>query len=202
MSLLESVSLTGIAADGGHLDAPPLRFGYSQLGDPELLQLGSDDGALPTLARQSTGRVELVDWNGDGLPDVVEFGGDGNASVWTNAGDETFTGPSRAGLTPLAASAQATLAFADMDGDGFADLIRLDRPLSGFVPRTEPDGFGLPVSFSQAPAAIPAAANVRLLDLDGRRLGRPDELLRGRAGALLPRLGRRLEHAAADGRTR
>ena len=167
VSLLGSVGLTGVAADGGHLGAPPLQFGYSQFGDPELLQLDSDDGALPTLARQSTGRVELVDWNGDGLPDVVEFGGDGNASVWTNSGKETFTGPSRAGITPLAASAQAALAFADMDGDGFADLIRLDRPLSGFVPRTAPGGFGQPVSFSQAPASIPGAANVRLLDLTG-----------------------------------
>ncbi len=167
VSLLESVGLTGVAEDGGHLGAPPLQFDYSVFGDPELLQLGSDDGGLPTLARQSPGRVELVDWNGDGLPDVVEFGGDGNASVWTNGGNGTFTGPSRVGITPLAASAQATLAFVDMDGDGFADLIRMDRPLSGFVPRTAPGAFGQPVSFPQAPASIPGATNVRLLDLTG-----------------------------------
>ncbi|MGE5617399.1 MAG: toxin TcdB middle/N-terminal domain-containing protein, partial [Candidatus Woesearchaeota archaeon] len=166
-SLLESVTLSGVAADGTSLDAPALRFGYTQFGQPDLLALDADDGALPSLARQPTARVELLDFNGDGLPDVVEFGLDGNASVWTNAGDETLTGPERAGVTPLAAGAQASLGFADMDGDGFADLIRLDQPLSGFVPRAEPGGFGQRVSFAQAPSPIPEAANVRLLDLTG-----------------------------------
>lgn len=166
-SLLESVGLSGIADDGSSLDAPPLGFGYTEVGQPNLLELSADDGALPSLARQTAARVELLDFNGDGLPDVVEFGIDGNASVWTNAGYETFTGPERLGITPLAASVQASLGFADMDGDGFADLIRVDQPLSGFVPRAEPGGFGQPVNFAQAPSAVPEAANVRLIDLTG-----------------------------------
>lgn len=167
VSLLQSVLLTGFDAAGGQLTAPPLTFGYSGFGPPRLLSLYGSDSALPTLARQPVTRVELVDWNGDGLPDVVEIGAGGRTTVWTNLGNQSLRGPSAAGSVPLFASPRAQVAFADMDGDGFADLIRADGPLSGYLPRRDGAGFGIPVSWRQAPSAAPAAANTRLADLNG-----------------------------------
>jgi RHS repeat-associated protein len=167
VSLLQSVLLTGFDATGGQLAAPPLTFGYSGFGLPRLVSLRGSDTALPTLARQPVSRVELVDWNGDGLPDVIEIGAGGRATVWANMGDQSLRGPSAAGSVPLFASPQAQVAFVDMDGDGFADLIRADGPLSGYVPRLDGAGFGIPVSWRQAPSAAPAAANTRLADLNG-----------------------------------
>jgi hypothetical protein len=59
------------------------------------------------------------------------------------------------------------VALADINGDGAADLIAVDQPLAGYVPRDPSGGFGRPVALAQAPSPRPAAAGTRLVDLDG-----------------------------------
>lgn len=167
-SLLRSVVLRGFDASGGSLDAPPLSLRYSTFGAARFEELRSaDDSPLPALAVRPTQRVEIVDWNGDGLPDLIEIGGGGTARVHLNRGDSSFAAPRNVGRLPQFSQPDATIAFADMDGDGVADLVRVDQPLSGYVPRIEGGGFGFPVRWRFAPSISPAAARVRLVDLDG-----------------------------------
>ena len=69
-SLLASVALTGRAPDGSELTAPALTFGYSSPRPATLRRMGvTDAGAMPPAMghRDDAGRVELVDWTGDGL---------------------------------------------------------------------------------------------------------------------------------------
>ena len=174
-SLLSSVTLSGRDETGAVMSAPALTLGYSTVGAPSLIRLGDSDGVgLPALTLGPTRRADLVDWNGDGLPDVLQVASGGQAFVWLNTGDTMFQGPRYAGLAPGFAQADAAVAFADMDGDGFADLIRYDLALAGYVPRTAPGGFGQPVSWTQAPAPPVASPGVRVIDLNGD--GIPDML--------------------------
>jgi RHS repeat-associated protein len=183
-SLLTSVTLSGLDKTGAVTSAPPLTLGYSTVGAPSLIRLGtSGDAGLPALTLGSTRRADLVDWNGDGLPDGLQVAAGGQAYVWLNTGDSMFQGPTSAGFAPGFARADAAIAFADMDGDGFADLIRYDLPLAGYVPRTAPGGFGEPVSWTQAPAPPVASPGVRVVDLDGD--GIPDLLTSSEFGLTL-----------------
>jgi RHS repeat-associated protein len=168
MSLLASVTLTGRAADGTELTAPGLTFDYSSPRDPTLQRMGvADAGAMPPAlgGANGRGRVELVDWNGDGLPDVIEFGTSGLARVWPNDAG-TWARPISAGLVPQLAGPSARAGLVDLDGDGVADVVRVDRPLEGYQPRT-PTGFGRPVTWRRAPAVALGDASCRLADLDG-----------------------------------
>lgn len=170
-SQLASVTLSGFAADGSTLDAPPLTFGYTTPGAPRLQAVPAvDAGAAPPAL--DGGRVELVDWTGDGLPDVIEFGTGGTARVWPNRGG-AWGRPVGVGTVPALSAPDARAALVDVDGDGLADVVRSDLPLAGFQPRTA-EGFGVPRSWSQAPAVALGAASVRLGDLDGD--GLPDLL--------------------------
>jgi Salmonella virulence plasmid 65kDa B protein len=134
-SLLDSVTLTGVAHDGSTLDAPPLHFGYSIPKRPALQRIEATDERSAPPALQSRGRVELVDWTGNGLPDIIEFGAGGTARVWPNVGGK-WGRPLAAGLVPQLAGPNARAGLIDVDGDGMADVVRVDAPLTGFQPRT------------------------------------------------------------------
>jgi len=164
-SLLATVTLTGFDADGGTLAAPPLSFGYTQPDAPALDRMDAvDDGALPP-GLGGRGRVELVDWSGYGLPDLLEIGAGGTARVWPNLGGR-WDRPRAAGLVPQLASTEARAALIDFDGDGRADVARIDQPLRGYQPRGA-DGFARPVAWSAAPALALMSPSCRLADFDG-----------------------------------
>jgi RHS repeat-associated protein len=168
-SLLTGVQLTGVDAAGGELTAPPLTLDYTRFAPRELTRFaGSDPRATaPGPLTRPDRRVELVDWNGDGLPDLVEIAGGGRARVWPNLGDCTWGPPQTVGPIPRFASPRSAVAFVDMNGDGSADLIGTSDRLSGFVPRTAQAGFQRPVAWSRTPAPTAGSARTRLLDLDG-----------------------------------
>lgn len=172
-SLLSSVTLVGTAADGTTLATPPLMLGYRTPEAPRLRRMGArDEGAAPP-GLDGRGRVELVDWNGDGLPDVLEVGADGSARLWPNLGGR-WDRPRSIGELPQLAPLQARTALVDLDGDGLADLVRADAPLAGYQPRTL-GGLARPVTWTLAPAATTlASAAVRIADFDGD--GRADLL--------------------------
>lgn len=167
-SLLNQVTLSGFDANGGRLDAPPVRFDYADFRPSTLTRFRDpDEGVAPGPLSPVGRRVELVDWNGHGLPDLLEISAGGRARSWPNAGNCAWGRPRDVADLPLFAMPTAPAAFADMDGDGFADLIRTDLPLGRYIPRLPGTGFGPPVTWGQAPAQAPAASNTRLVDLDG-----------------------------------
>ena len=171
-SLLSTVTLTGHAADGSSLATPPLTLGYTTPGAPTLHRIPCvDEGCAPP-ALTPDGRVDLVDWTGTGLADVISFDAAGGARVWPNAAGR-WQRPTMVGDVPQLAGAGARAGLIDVNGDGLADIVRLDAPLAGYQPRTAA-GFGEPVSWATAPAIPAGAPGSRLVDLDGD--GLPDML--------------------------
>ena len=130
-SLLTSVTMTGVAADGTSWRHRP-DDGYTARGRaaPGARPAADARPAPPALDRR--GRVELVDWDGDGLPDLVEVGPGGAARVWRT---RRHVGPSAvvANLPQLAGDT-ARAALVDLDGNGLADLVRVDVPAPGTSP--------------------------------------------------------------------
>src|SRR5215213_3440945 len=167
-SLLSEVTLSGFDDDNERLDAPPLRLGYTSFQPRDLTQFRSlDESLFPGPLVRSSQRVELVDWNGDGLPDLLEISAGGKSRLWPNKGDCTWGRPQTIADLPLFASPTAAIAFADMNGDGSADLLRADLPFGGFVPHMPGGDFARPISWRHAPSTPLASPNARLVDLDG-----------------------------------
>lgn len=165
---LSLVTLTGFDEAATPLSAPRLKLAYSGFATRALERFESvDPGAAPGPLSRTDRRVELLDWNGDGLPDLLEVSPGGRARYWPNLGQCSWGRPQTVADLPMFASASASVAFADMNGDGLADMVPLDRPIAGFVPRIEGAGFGEPVRWRQAPAVQPSSPNARLVDLDG-----------------------------------
>ena len=164
-SQLTSVALSGFAADGSHLDAPPLQLGYTSPGHPVLRRVDAEDERSAPPALTGSGRVELVDWTGTGTADIIEFGAGGSARVWPNHAGR-FGRPRSAGDVPALAGPFSHSGLLDIDGDGLADVVRVDVPLSRYQPRRT-DGFGRPVSWATAPSVAPGSPIARMADFDG-----------------------------------
>ena len=168
-SLLASVALTGRAPDGSELTAPALTFGYSSPRPAMLRRMGlTDAGAMPPALGHSdgAGRVELVDWTGDGLArrDRVRrrWSSPGLAQRRRGLGSSGGCGR-RAG--PRGGDSRAGLV--DLDGDGVADVVRVDRPARG-LPAAHCERFRADrdlATRSRGRARIDASC--RLADFDG-----------------------------------
>lgn len=166
-SLLAQVTMTGVDATGATLDSPAQQLAYAAGGSRTFARMQTvDAGVSPGPLQRSGQRVELVDWFGSGLPDLLEISGAGYARAWPNLGGLTWGRPRAVGNLPMFSTPDAKVAFVDMDGDGLADLIRADRPLSAYVPRTRA-GFSLPVNLRRAPPVAVTDAAARLIDIDG-----------------------------------
>jgi RHS repeat-associated protein len=167
-SLLAHVTLTGFDQSGQPLDSPPLHLSYTRGQTRTLQRFKDQEGSqAPGPLGSERARIELVDWDGSGLPDLLAIESGGSAHVWPNRGDCVWGRPRPVGWLPLFASPSAALGLADLNGDGCADLLRMDRLLSGYLPRSFAGGFDEPVAWSRAPSISPAASNARLTDLDG-----------------------------------
>ena len=164
-SLLTEVTLTGIDAAGLAMDAPTLSLGYTVAGTRTLTRMQSRNPGVSPGPLQRTGqRSELIDWSGTGLPDLLEIAAGGRARVWPNLGTLTWGRPQTVGALPLR-DADAELALIDLDGDGMADVVRTDIPMSSYVPRTR-NGFARPVSWRRAPPNAPGDPSARFTDAD------------------------------------
>ncbi len=173
LSLLSSITQRGHGADGSTSDASTVTLAYTQRAQPVLQVI---NGPAPELmpAPFSDGRVELVDWNGDGLPDLFELR-EGVARVWPNIGRNRFGYPQRLPELPGPVNLdEPGLAFADMNGNGVIDLFKLVGTLSYYIPIAPGGGFGQPVYLQRCPSATLAAGDARFVDLDGD--GIPDLL--------------------------
>jgi RHS repeat-associated protein len=167
-SLLDSVTLVGVGADGSTVSAPPVRMAWTAPQAPTLRRLEtSDAGMAPGPLGVGRSRLEMVDWTGDGLPDVLEVLSSGRARVWPNLGGGRLGAPRTAGDLPTLGGSLAAVALADLTGDGLADVLRADQPLAEFVPRDPSGGFARPVTLAAAPSTAPDLPTVRFTDLDG-----------------------------------
>jgi hypothetical protein len=172
-SLLAAVTVAGHAADGSSVASPPTKFSYTHATDPALSVLsGWQPGSLRSAA------VDFVDLSGDGLPDAIELGAGGPA-VWRNLGRGQWSGPHRLNRLPSPVRLNwPNISFADMNGDAAADLVVINRPLSGYYPFntrpwTRPDTdataaslFDRPVIWRNAPNYQMESRDLRLLDLN------------------------------------
>ncbi len=179
-SLLSAVTLTGFAADGTSLTAPPLSLGYAADESVTLRRLDPVDARSAPPCLTGSGRVELIDWTGTGTADVIAFAADGAARVWPNEGGRLGR-PVAAGTVPALGGPLSRSGLVDVDGDGIADLVRADVPLARYQTRTAA-GFGAARTLGAAPAVAPGDPRARLADFDGTGSA---GLLWGVRGALL-----------------
>jgi RHS repeat-associated protein len=165
-SFLTTIREQGHGADGSVLAAPDRTLAYTLDGTPRFVPVTGWTAPL------SSPDSDFVDLNGDGLPDILTLGA--GPPTWSpNLGGGVFGFPRTLSRAPSPLRlGSANVAFADMSGEGNADLLVLDRPFAGYYPLStpggsEPTGFGRPVVFQRAPNVLPGDPNVRLLDLNG-----------------------------------
>jgi RHS repeat-associated protein len=169
---LNGVSLLGRVRAIGHdgdrtQELPPLDFGYSRFAPerPRFQPIEAAAGELPPVSL-ADGDFETVDLFGNGLPDVVQM--NGAVLFWRNLGDGRFDRPQEMREVPAGVRLRDPgVQFADMNGDGRADLLVLPQggyfPL-GFEGRWSPEGF---VQYPSSPTVAFGADDIRLVDLDG-----------------------------------
>lgn len=156
-SLITSVNRVG--ADG-ITSFPPFTFQYTTADDAGVISaagkaIGSINEPSSTFDRPST---ELVDLNGDGLPDLLETPFGGGAHIgYINQGQQTgpfpgiawavgqpvFAGPD--GSAQNSDLSESGVHLADMDGDGLADLVRVGLDSVHYYrnsPRFQPSTLG------------------------------------------------------------
>jgi RHS repeat-associated protein len=166
-SLLANIREIGHGIDGSQLAAPDRSFTYTTPDAPAMVTM---TGWTTSLDDPNT---DLVDLDGDGLPDLLQIG-TGWPSKRANLGGGSFGYPTTFELAPATISLSSPeVAFADMSGEGNVDLVVLSQRLSGYYPLSvpqegsAPSTFGFPVTFSNAPSVLMADPRVRLLDLNG-----------------------------------
>jgi RHS repeat-associated protein len=188
------IKVTRFGSDGVNY-LPPTSFAYSTVGvtvsasvaiDAQLTTIGAENAPLSVMDSE---RVDLIDLNRDGLPDILNTeGGNNNHVVYRNLG-EVQQGSSRAikwsdplqvqiipesetALTLRLNSDQISLA--DMNGDGISDLVNTSlSPVSKDVSYFANDGnFGwgakqtMSIKGNTAPPSQFSLNNVKSTDLD------------------------------------
>jgi RHS repeat-associated protein len=143
-----------------------LALTYSTAGAPTLTRFTGPEPVPPAFDDPRL-RVDLVDWDGNGLPDVVQLSPAGTVRIWPNMGACQW-GPPRTVASIPALARVGAVTLVDVNGDGLADLVPVDRPLGEYAPRVLTDaGFGQPAVLQQAPSRPTTDPSVRLVDLDG-----------------------------------
>jgi RHS repeat-associated protein len=71
-------------------------------------------------------KLSVADINNDGLSDLVLIG-NSNVTVWFNIGNDTFKAPVVFEGTPTFVEGTSAFRFADLNGDGFRDLLVTDE---------------------------------------------------------------------------
>ncbi len=165
MSLLDSTAYEGVAEDGTTMRQAPLTFGYSDFSlSPRIVPVSSDDGTLPLGSPDAA----LVDFDGDGLPDVIQTLATGHR-WWRNRGGGRFTAARRVPYAPAGMRLGSPgVTFADLDASGSADLVEIGTRLQR-VARNAGTGEWSegPQTLTGQVALAVSAVDSRFVDLDG-----------------------------------
>lgn len=168
MSRLSSVTLSG--ADGTQL--PSTRYQYA--GFDMMLAQVVDLGNAPARALEVT--AELVDINGDALPDVLVTDpsqNGGRYSYYPNLDGTSFGARIVQSSSPSVWLTSPGVELADMDGDGAADVVaHISNSAGGtrFFPALASGAFGAPVTISPTSGLPIASPDLRRIDLNHDRL--------------------------------
>lgn len=165
LSLLTGIRYWGIGPEGERDPQPPLGFSYSGFDlAPEPLRPVSDDARLPLGEEDAA----LVDLTGDGLPDVLQTTATGHR-LWRNRGGGRFDPARRISDAPAGLRlGRPGITFADLNGDGTADLLQIGDRISR-VARNDGAAGWLPEARSVGAqmSLVLSATDSRLVDLDG-----------------------------------
>lgn len=163
-SLLQSVSVEGHNGTESEF-MPPLEFGFSVF-DPAKRELQEISGPLPFNSLSNPG-FELVDLDGNGLPDLLQL--NGTARYWTNKGNGKFSTPRDMDLSPSVQLGTPGVQFIDANGDGRTDLFVNNGQTAGYFPGAfhkvwDANSFR---PYKNIPSFSFADPEVQLIDLDG-----------------------------------
>jgi RHS repeat-associated protein len=187
-SLLRAVTMRGFKrqADGtvSEVDAPPLAFTYEPFAPERRRFLSPFAGLADRPGALGEDGREIVDLNGDGLPDIVQIGGSGRPRVWRNAGGGRFMPPQTIADFPQPLLIDETTLLFDADGRGTADVVTFESRLARYYPNTGAGAFDRPRFFGGAvPLSFsPSDPDAAFADLNGD--GRVD-LVRTTAAGLM-----------------
>ncbi len=175
LTLLKSVTLTGYQRkESNYIEAkmPSVTFDYTVFHPQEqhYQSLSAEGNDLPSRSLVDA-NTTLVDLNGNGIPDILETAPSG-FRFWENLGNGHFERPRSMPHVPAGITlSQPGVAFADMAGDGRADLLVLDGPLPGFYETNKSTDIADLWQQFQPIQSLPsiglADPNTRLLDLTG-----------------------------------
>jgi hypothetical protein len=165
-SLLSTIQVVGHDGDRRQ-KMSPLEFGYTQFdpGRRRFQSVRAVNGLMPPKSLADPD-FEMVDLFGNGLPDIVQM--NGVAQFWRNLGGGLFDTPRTMAEVPAGVRlADSGVQFADMNGNGRADLLVLS--LGGYFPlsfqgRWSRQGF---VRWERIPSFDPSSPDLRLFDVDG-----------------------------------
>ena len=99
--------------------------GEEGFGDPVIVHIGDAERVRPQrLSQDNTQSFHVADLNGDGLVDLIRVR-DGEVSYWPGLGRGRFGDRVVMGNSPSLDDGARSVVFADLTGDGSADLVRL-----------------------------------------------------------------------------
>lgn len=173
-SLLEKVDLFG---RDGKTKLPTLSLTYTSArlaGDGQITTMTGAPSRSP-----ADPNVEILDLDGDGLPDLLHTR-TGQFRSYRNHDGIGWKAPVEWTSSPSAELATAGVQLADMDGDGAIDLVIKSGTTFRYLPGETATRFGTAVSIATVPNLSFEDPNVRLADMDGDR--RTDVVITGPSG--------------------
>ncbi len=178
ISILRSVS-----TEGYHLDEveslPPVEFTYTEFEISSRDIIPITGRHLPNLHLNHP-ELDLIDLDGNGLPDFVQMSAGQPIRVWKNKGNGEFSRASLMDKSPLGLSlADPGVQLMDADGDGRIDLVINRDNFAGYYSLNH-DGEWDKDSFRKYKTRPPLnlqSAQVQFMDLSGD--GRTDILVNG-----------------------
>lgn len=167
-SLLNRILVSGWRFSGGALQEtamPPLTFGYTRFdpGARQIQKFASSSVPPPSLGDD----VTLLDFQGTGLPGVLRMNGI-EATYWENRGNLNWGPPQRLRSLPQGVHlGEDRVRFADLTGNGTADLLVADPGPGGYYPNDPERGFTAKRNLPLTPSFSLDEPGSHLLDLDG-----------------------------------